>query len=922
MIPFREYRPFEFLVFTGISDDNNPDAISNWNDSSSSEYCYAGDWVITGGFPPALSVGHSRAVARPSDPNFASLEGLSNPIDYWIELEITPRVATEIPTTAILTSGIQRGPASPAAWNSDLATGKYYDGSTPWAAFPPSYFIDGNAAFSVSTFANGSTPGIIYGCSYQGGTNPIVHTYRADLFRNGFCFYVTNYWHATKTWPADFSAGASGVIDFNILSVKIRFFNPVVNSLSRTAALPAGGQSLILNGLGFVNDDTEITNATNNPNSSTPVGGWHDGVTEIIFTGINGEGTYTLTSIAGDFTNDSNTQITIPALPSMAAGTYNIKLRKTGMNALLGDIPYAYAGDFRTDSEGRVKSGGRFYLTVSTSGGDTGGKTGGNIVLTKWKFRKKDGTYIFRYYAPIDTVTTAAFFDGRILSLSSLNRSVSDRTGLYSASDMNITLANHDKEFSKLLAEYFLKNQAVSLYMAPNTGAFNPQPAAGFIVDDYDIKGPAFSATLKDISTKYFRGKVPRFRCTEDIYPNILKEHIGRPMPEILGLASYTAPDNGGAVEAVYIDKTLYKYLAARGSLHAILRVYADGALKSASDYTVSYADGGRTYITFNSDQGEAKITFDAEGYMFTAWNSAAGYVQNPGYIMLFYLCFLLEIPPEDIDFDSFITIAASFTAAGYGTSGFLIIQNEEDPAVIQGELNFTYGAMTCFDINNRFKAVILDYSSLAGAYFIFAQIDTTDFPLNKYNLGTAVNKIRAAWDYSPAAEVFAGGKTIKRDSSIKDLEAELESDSGFEFKWTNSESLVDKRTTEELLRRGYGSADITFSLPSEFGGTVDLLDIFRLQNPFGVNASGSGDVGRYCLITEIGTDPGTGRLDIKAIDLGWLLRQYFIFGSEAELAATWAAASDEARIYGYLCSEASGYFSDGEPGKILISEN
>ena len=86
-----------------------------------------------------------------------------------------------------------------------------------------------------------------------------------------------------------------------------------------------------------------------------------------------------------------------------------------------------------------------------------------------------------------------------------------------------------------------------------------------------------------------------------------------------------------------YVDTITYKYIAAYGSLKAITEVYSDGTLVDSANYTVSYDDGGRTYITFNSDQEDKKVTFNARGYMYTGMNSTNGHVENPAYVILFF---------------------------------------------------------------------------------------------------------------------------------------------------------------------------------------------------------------------------------------------------------------------------------------------
>ena len=49
---------------------------------------------------------------------------------------------------------------------------------------------------------------------------------------------------------------------------------------------------------------------------------------------------------------------------------------------------------------------------------------------------------------------------------------------------------------------------------------------------------------------------------------------------------------------------------------------------------------------------------------------------------------------------------------------------------------------------------------------------------------------------------------------------------------------------------------------------------------------------------------------------MGALLGSGFILGDEATMAGDWVTANTGERVYGYLCDEGTGEFSDGSLGK------
>jgi hypothetical protein len=142
------------------------------------------------------------------------------------------------------------------------------------------------------------------------------------------------------------------------------------------------------------------------------------------------------------------------------------------------------------------------------------------------------------------------------------------------------------------------------------------------------------------------------------------------------------------------------------------------------------------------------------------------------------------------------------------------------------------------------------------------------------------------------------------------------------DFKWTTSAAWAAKRAEEELLKWGYGQPKITFDLPLAWIDDLDVLTNFRLQDPFGLSRTGAGEQGRYCYVTSFSPDLLGAKIGIEAGDLSWILRQYLFLGDENDLPANWTNATDEERVWAYLCNEVTGRFADGEPGKKLADEN
>lgn len=545
------------------------------------------------------------------------------------------------------------------------------------------------------------------------------------------------------------------------------------------------------------------------------------------------------------------------------------------------------------------------------------------IITTTWRWKKGDQT-VFRYYAPVDVRSRLTFWEGMILGISPFTRGISGESHLPLFPDMQITLDNTSREFSKLLAEYWCKNQLVEVFFGwqEEPAAFHTQVFRG-VVSDYERPGSQWTVRLRDVLEKYFAVKIPRYRCTVEDYPNITEDHVGRVMPEVLGLASLTAGDKPGAVEAIYVDTSTYKYLAARGSLHAVLQVYSDGVLKTeTTDYVVSYEDGGRTYITFTADQGTAKVTFNAEGYTYPDWDSANEYVQNPAYIVLFLLAFFAEIPDINVDIPAFNDEAAIFELLGFGEAGCLIMQDTKAASDYLQELMFTFGLYHWIKGDGKITVGRKDISDISASVHLFQQIDALDEAKKPVGFDEAVNAAVVSWGYFPTANQYSGVKKVTRDSSITAFEAEIHPASDWNFPWTTSEALVDLRAQENLLRLGFGNQSINIQLSTKQLSSLDVFTNFKFQDPWGISRTGTGDVGKLFFAESLGIDLLGGKFELKGADLQWLLRQYFILGDENVIPDAWASATEDDRMYAYLCDELTDLMADGEPGKELADEN
>ena len=810
--------------------------------------------------------------------------------------------------------------SQPIDWNK--ITGKHYDGVNNFDNYPPIDYTEGGliavpgADFADPLFADmprdyhsyiqSITAGGFVLFNRFSGTDHAI--YQDDMFRNGFKLE---------------SAGTTPAVAINERlyatmvpqSVRLYYLHACVNSLSRRAMQAAGGVELTLTGLGFRIPEAELQAYDFNP------GAYNHVTAHVHFIGREGQGTYTLDWNLGlparDF-NLSNTALTVRNMPAMAAGTYFIQLCNCDDERGAVNLYSTYAGDWRTDAQGRIRPGERLVFVVY----DEKIPVDPPQPFFEWGWKWGD-LELKEHYAPLDTRATATFWDGRVLGLSSLTRSIDDRTGLFNISDVNVELANQDKHFSKLLANYFCKGQIASIAHGRGSEPEAWHETVFFaMVDDYNLRGPGFDAKLKDYAQKYLKGQQPRYIVTREEYPDCKDAAVGAGIQELVGRHYFAAGSAPGAIQAHCTDENLFIYICARGPLHAILNVYADGTAVNPANYVAFIDAAGRQYIQFNGDQEDKKITFNCEGYMFGLWDSANGYIQNPAYVIAFYWAMLLEIPINFIDMDAVDAMATAFDDAGLGEIGKLHIVSLEEKGAILQKLLFSFGVKYWQTKEGLLTIGRKDIASLATSIFIHAQIEVQDIPDRAYNLESAVNLVKAYYNHFPAADLYEGSIEESDPASIAQFGSEMSPSEPWKYPFITSEDYCEQRVLEDLLKFAYGDKYVKFNLPLEMIGDIDIFDNFQLQDPYGLSATGDGEIGRYYYITSLTYDYQNSTIGVVAIDLQWLLQQYFIFGDENAMPDLWEDASEYFRYYGYLCDETTGEFSDGFRGKILIDEN
>lgn len=211
---------------------------------------------------------------------------------------------------------------------------------------------------------------------------------------------------------------------------------------------------------------------------------------------------------------------------------------------------------------------------------------------------------------------------GRVIKWGRISRAVSDRDNALVLNSTSVTLEDTDAAFSSLLedsnAASVRGTRAVIKLISPNVAAGSWFTLFDGYVENYSMES-AFVWTLQlHPNDQPLLGVFPKTAILPSDFPNVGDKTLyGEYVPLIYGIHDSRGSSDAGMVPCPYVDRIGFRYLVAHGWV-TVDRVYKDGTLTSASNYTATHPTiNGRLYtlIDFTADQVDAVITADVTGY-------------------------------------------------------------------------------------------------------------------------------------------------------------------------------------------------------------------------------------------------------------------------------------------------------------------
>lgn len=220
---------------------------------------------------------------------------------------------------------------------------------------------------------------------------------------------------------------------------------------------------------------------------------------------------------------------------------------------------------------------------------------------------------------------------GKVVNWGIIRRQVSDRDNSLVYSDTDVTIEDTDGSFVSALEtlQQTMRGARATIKLGSDRVA-----AASWatVFDGYVDKWSMKSALVWNLelhpNDRPLENPVPKTPFLAGDFPNVGDKTLYGEHPSIIyGIHDSRGSSDAGMIPCPYVDTIAFRYMVCLGWAKDVPRVYKDGVLTSASNYTITHpAINGRQYtlIDFTADQTDGVITADVEGYEATGDGSGA----------------------------------------------------------------------------------------------------------------------------------------------------------------------------------------------------------------------------------------------------------------------------------------------------------
>ena len=449
------------------------------------------------------------------------------------------------------------------------------------------------------------------------------------------------------------------------------------------------------------------------------------------------------------------------------------------------------------------------------------------------------------------------FYSDQIISLGTVTRETPSIGGPYSISDLSVSLANREQEFSKLADDDPIFGREVRLLFGDvGRGLSQMQRIfTGIITDDNDITDTVFTFRAEDVRFERYDQKLSASLKTlvSSVFPDLPVGQDPHIVPVVYGacdvdpdadLATY---EDGGPLPCYLIDPAIsqskYRYVVAQHACKAVDHVFVYGI-----EVTTGFAIAEATYdtqlmtvIDFDSDPRDSarsntlEVTASVSGKTDDGLSSG-NLITNPAEQFADYLDAYAGTPSGDLDTASYSSVQARMNTDGYA-GAWAVVERDDTHAEIGGKWSESFQCQIFATKQNEIGFYLNTTDALATPLITFREHEMGRFRILS-NRGNIATHLQYNWLYSYPKGYFGRQPTY----AIPGEEASL----GSRFDDNMNQWFVRDATTALAVVQAAADLHLESARLVQFDLSPDGVRLVDMQSVVGVThfegiASGGG---------------------------------------------------------------------------------
>jgi hypothetical protein len=492
--------------------------------------------------------------------------------------------------------------------------------------------------------------------------------------------------------------------------------------------------------------------------------------------------------------------------------------------------------------------------------------------LIEWEL---DGSTVYGSF--VGTSTPSRFYEGRVLSISSIQREIPMECGLYSVANVDIVWDNSDNYLSHRKASEAWRNRTMRILLGyPDQNIASFSPAMTGIVTDIEFDGSTVRTTLTDDWLARLDIPITEVipRVTPGGYPDAapfdakpdLIPYVAGTIQKPVGTDESTL--NVGQLPARRINDSTFAYALGLGNLD-VIDVYVYG-VRTNSGFTLDTftAIGGEliTRLTFTSDPRDL-VNHTADEIEVT-WN---GLNLDAEFRPLYQLM-------------NFLVDRGIFTTAEFDLANLDLHAQAMDDRGIQGAWAIIDSSMTVRDVVSEFlnSHACRMYRQPNGviAFDFLGTVQTATVDLRETNeildppgwhcsmnsVDNVASRLQVNWDWNYVREFYARQPDLNSPSEQNNLRFAKRRNKSLRYARTrdgdDSGPFAIGAVYFQLMKENVQFVSV--EIPASYFDDIELGDVVTVTHSKGIGASGYVAQRVKILSMQIQPSPEVSRLALR----------------------------------------------------------